>query len=754
MDKNDKQILDMLEKELKNEAEKVNVPLRLQKESIVKMLKDAEKDFSAETENAENSGGKIKAAAFSNESKNDSAQLPDSDGTAVISGKNNIVMLRKLAAIAAMLAIVITGTMVMKPRDNVVKAVGKDLFHEGLKDKAAVKDPDSMNDIVQAISEISKNKNKDESAAAQPVTHVTQTKDNNIANEEVTSAPAGEQTTDVPATIIGSYEDYVAGSDKEPIKTDDSNEASAPVIPERPEGIATYGEFREDIVKTDGKKYIYKTFPVKDAETSTIVEQIKIIEVSGGTIKDVSTIVLSENAGYDSIDESLAIYLIEGRLVVVMGRCEYNGERWNNSTVALYYDVSDPYNPVKIREHIQDGKYVSSSHYEGKLCLVTEMPTPDNIEAESNATPAFTVDGVKVELKPEDVRIAAIDAEASYLFITVTDSTDFTKGVGRFAFLGGGNNIYCSSSAVVAVRDFVSVEENKNGEHSTFAEVHRINIEGSNVKYSGWYRLQGDLVGGISVDDNSGYLRAITTNDEENRLYIIDKYMQDKDNKVYRINLDGQKPTRVNFTGTNCCYVMYEDEEGEHTAIIDLSDLSSTELSCTTIPKNTFTDSLYALSDTMVIEISGAKTEIIKDENGVENTVFRPAKLTLFDVSDPQTAKITAVYEFDKNVSLIEPFDSSCLFIDTEKKIFGIPVLIDNAETGEQISAYRLFRTSNAKLEPLGDYVHSASYIGDAASRGVCIGDVFYSVSGMKVVAFDISATAAENNKLSEFPLN
>ena len=42
MNKNDKQIFDMLEKELKDNVENVNIPLRLQKESIVQMLKNAD----------------------------------------------------------------------------------------------------------------------------------------------------------------------------------------------------------------------------------------------------------------------------------------------------------------------------------------------------------------------------------------------------------------------------------------------------------------------------------------------------------------------------------------------------------------------------------------------------------------------------------------------------------------------------------------------------------------------------------------
>ena len=77
-----------------------------------------------------------------------------------------------------------------------------------------------------------------------------------------------------------------------------------------------------------------------------------------------------------------------------------------------------------------------------------------------------------------------------------------------------------------------------------------------------------------------------------------------------------------------------------------------------------------------------------------------------------------------------------------------------NNASKTQSSEYLLFNVSDGKLVQYGSYVHDASYISDGASRGVFIGDVFYSVSGTKVVAFDISASATENNKLTEFPLN
>lgn len=761
MNKNDKQILDMLEKELKNEVEKVNVPLRLQKESIVKMLENAEKDFSDKTGSAANSGGEAKIAAFTNEKTID--YTPASDGTAVMSkSKNSSVMFRKLMAIAAMLMIVVTGSIVMMPpMDKNVKAFTADSFNEGFKSKPAVLDPNNQNIIKRAYNEIIKNNiettEKQQESDYVPMTSPEKVPDENIIVSEVTNpssvtAPVAEQTTGIPATVIGSYSEYIEGIGGELISGNESGESISAVIPAEPERAATYGEFTADFVKVD-KEYIYITSCGRNTETGAIIEQVRIVKTIGKNIEDVSTIVLSESADNNAFDSVIALYVKDGHLIAIMDRQTQSSGNPGDctiSTVAVYYDVTNPYAPVKTREHVQEGNYISSSYYESKLCLVTEVPlSADAAAGEEIVTPVFSVDGENVNLDQQnDVRIVANDAKASYLFITVTDTADSASAVGKFALLGGGSKIYCSSSAVVALRDFISVEEDENGERSTLTEAHRLNINGTDISYSGYYRLKGLLVGGISIDDESENLRALTSDGVTNRFYVIDKNMVlVKGLEIY----NGNKLTSVNYSGDNC-YVVIEVEEGEKTVIIDLSDSSSPKLAGT-IPGRPFEDGIYELSDTMILEIKEPRTEIIKEENG-EDSVIIPTTLTLYDVSDPEKPKILSEYPLDRNIALVEPFDSRCIVINEDKNIFGIPVLRDKEDDGSRSSEYILFDISGGNLELIKTCVHASSYISDAASRGTFVGDVFYTVSGWNVVAFDISTAAPEDNRLTEFPLN
>ncbi|MBQ4626178.1 MAG: beta-propeller domain-containing protein, partial [Clostridia bacterium] len=552
-------------------------------------------------------------------------------------------------------------------------------------------------------------------------------------------------------SIIEGYSGYISSAKLEELNIGTDDKTVSSITPKESDGIATYGDFKADIIKTDGE-YLYIASTGINAETGDFVEQIKIVKASvGGSMESVSVITLSESTPEGLFDKCIELYLKDNKLTAIMNRHENTfadaGVVYDNSSViAVYYDIADPYAPVKIREHAQDGEYVSSSLYGNKLCLVTAKSISDSLYDKSeDFVPSFSINGEKVNLKVEDIQVAVNDPEDSYLFITVTDITDFTKGVGRFALLGCDNKIYCTPSAVVAVREFSSEEEDENGNRSTFTEVHRINIDCSAAKYSGWYRLQGSLVGEISVDEESGNLRALTTDGSANRLYVLDESLK------FIIALDifnGEKVTRVSFVGNNC-YVMVEDGDGEKTVIIDFSDPSSPEVAGK-ISEKAFSDKLYEVSDTMILGIGDSRFEVVAEENG-EKRVLMPMSMTLFDVSDPANPESVSVYTFDKSIRSVAATDSRSVMVDSEKKIFGIPVLEIDSERSQR-SAYVIFDVSDGTIVPIGTYTHSR--IGDAAVRSVCIGDILYTVSGDKIVAFDMSADASEKNKLTEFPLN
>lgn len=675
MKKTDKQTLDMLREELMKSSETAKVPLKLQKESVVTMLKNSdadEKDFSSKTGN-----------------------------------KRNIVVLRRITAAAAVIAVVIIAALYVN--SGGVKVIKTDSFYKGYENIEPVKNAKSYEDIEKAVREILGNKSSDGK---------NQQSGDGDAQNSTDSVTKG--TVD---RLIEGYSEYVAQANL----AGESGEYTAEAVQGIAEGVVSYGDFKADIVKTDGK-YLYIVTTGVDEKTGTTLEQIKIVKaVPAEEMQVVSTVVLSNGADSSAVDECIEIYLKNNRLIALLNRYSYSmsgSAAFDSvSTVAVHYDISDPTAPKKLREHIQDGRYVTSGLYENSLSLVTEKSIPSiSAQAELEASgviPSYSVNGTKTKLNAEDVFIAVNDPEASYLFITVTDITDYQAPVGKLAVLGSGKEIYCSAHTVAVARGFVSVDADKNGEHSSLTEIYRFNIKGSAIAFSGSYIVKGSLAGGISVDESSGYLRAATAVAGSNSFYVLNEKMEFVSGLTGI--LPGEKIKSVKFIGSNAYFVAGNDNE--KTVIIDISD-SSKPAAAGSISTNGFSQELYAVSDTALLGIGTASDNSIS--------------ISLFDVSDPENPKTASVYTLEGEFSLPSEADSRCVMLDTDKKIFGLPIVNRNPSAGTEISAYILFDVSEGVISPIGTYNHDTSYTGDAAVRGICIDSTLYTVSGERVVAFSI----------------
>ena len=451
----------------------------------------------------------------------------------------------------------------------------------------------------------------------------------------------------------------------------------------------------------------------------------------------VSTLILSNGSNANAIDECIEIYLKNNNLIALLNRYSYSMSGTaafdSVSTVAVYYDISDPTAPVKIREHVQEGGYVTSGLYENSLCLVTEKSI-SSVSAiaeleESGVIPAYSINGSQKKLSAEEIFIAVNDPEASYLFITVTDITDLQAPVGKLAVLGSGKEIYCSAHTIAVARGFVSVDSDKKGVHSALTEIYRFNISGSSISFSGSYIVKGSLVGGVYVDESSGYLRAATAEAESNSLYILNEKME------FISGLTGilpdEKIKSVKFIGSNAYFVSGEDNE--KTVIIDISDPSKPS-AAGSISTEGFSQELYSLSDSVLLGIGSASNNSIG--------------ISLFDVSDHENPKTAAVYTLEGEFSLPSADDTRCVMLNADKKLFGLPIVKHNPSAGSEISAYILFDVSGGAITPVGTYNHDTSYTGDAAVRGVCIKDTLYTVSGERVVAFSIADCAVISSQI------
>lgn len=674
MNKRDKQTLDMLNGEFEKSLSSAKIPLRLQKQSIVGLIEKNEeniKDFS------------------------------DKTGTESTSTAN----LRKLTAVAAMLAIVVACALLM--RMGGVKVIKTDSFYKGYEGREPVRNAQSYEEVEKAVLDILDGQSG-EAGKTDPASK---------SNGEGSSEPATDGVFD---RIIEGYGNYVAGSKQADGSMGAYVEESSGY---KAQDISVSGNCEADIVKNDGE-FLYIVTTEIDDKTGSTIEQIKIVKaVPADEMKVVSTIVLSSGNSADTVDECIEIYLKNNRLIALLHRYSYSMTSTvaydKLSTVAVYYDISDPTAPKKIREHIQDGEYVASSLHENRLCLVTEKTisalSNSSKLTESGVIPTFSVNGSGITLRAEDIFIAVNDPKASYLFITVTDISDSAAPVGRLAVLGCGNDVFCSPSAITVARGFVSVDSEKS-----LTEIYRFNINGSSISFGGSYVAEGTLISGLSVDEKSGYLRAVTTDTESSNIYLLNNKMEFVSGLkgIFR----GEKIRSVKFIGGNGYVVA--GENNEKTMIIDFSDYSKPKVAGM-ISTNGFYENLCPVSDKTLIGVS-------KGAPDGEVTI------SLFDVSDPDNPKTSAVYSLGGDCALPAEGDNRCVVMNSDKTIFGIPVIKNNPVSGTQLSAYLLFNVSDGKITPVGTYNHDTAFIGDAAVRGICIDGTLYTVSGKKICAFSV----------------
>lgn len=649
--KSDKQMLDMLRNEFEKSSESAKIPLKLQKESMVAMLKNEETketDFSVKT------------------------------GT-------KIVTIRKLATVAAMFAVVIIGILAM--RADGVKVIKRDTFYKSYEGAQIVKSAQSYEEFEVAVKEILESKNEPVSAPQTPA---------------VQPAPDNKETTKL-------YEGYRNIAEKEP-ETIVGKVYTASAFFVGADSFKTADDVHADIVRINGG-YIYIVTTGKNLQTGNMTEQIKTVRASSdGKMEVVSTLTLSDNVVAGAFEECIEIYIKNNTLIAILGKNDFETE---SVTKAVYYDVSDPEKPVKIREHSQDGKYLFSSLNGNSLCLVTDKQI---LVSDSTLVPSFTVDGKTENLNAEEIFISVNDPEASFIFITVTDISAPDKSVGRLAILGSGKQLYCSETTITAAREFVSVDPDENGSYPSLTEIYRFNVDGSSISLAGSYIIEGSLVGGVSVSGEKEFMTAVSTVADSTNIYVFDNNMGFVSG--LRQIMPQKKISNVRYIG-NKAYI----SSGAETVTVDLSKPESPQVAGT-ISTKLFAGNLYEISPSKLLGMNA-------DENG--KVTFR-----LFDVSDSEKPAAIAEYTLPEEYLPVLSSDSRSVMIISEKEIFGIPVVINDGETDSDVSAYLLFDISQGDIVNLGLCRHDEHYVGDAAVRAICIDGTVYTVSGERISAFSL----------------
>ena len=682
MRKNDKLTVEMLREEFNKQSDGISVPLKLQKQSVVKMLRDSEgkeiKDFSGETGANKNS---------------------------------NIIGLRKLTAIAAMLAIIVGCALFMRYESG-VRVIPSD--YSG-RSGELVKSAESYEEIERAVEKILGKDKSEENTGKKPA-------------EEPDKSNAA---TTVPNIIDRFLNGKTAVSENYKSEgTDLDSMISA--------GVEAISKVEADIVRNDGA-YIYVVAKGENAQTGTAVEQIKIVKaVPANEMGVAATIILSDAGNTSEVDECFEIYLEGNNLIALMNRYSYTLSGSNAydkiSTVAVYYDITDPTAPVKLREHVQDGKYVSSSVSGDNLCLVTAKSL-SAASAEAEAIPSYSINGEVNMPKAENIFIAVNDPDASYLFVTSTNIADLTDTVDCLAVLGSGKTVSCSADAIIFTRGFVSVDEDEEGNHKTLTEIYRFIFSENSLGFAGSYVVDGSVIGNICFDTRNGVIVIAVKGVSSTGLYVLNEKME-LAGKLEGLHA-GENIKGVKFIGTNC-YIYAEGNENAAT-VIDFSDPAKPGKSGNS-DSLSFTQTVYSLSDSMLVCI-----ESLNPQDSLQGGI----ELSLLGTAGSNLPEILSEYELTGKLVLPDKTDTRCIMVDSEKNLLGIPMIKLNPTTGAKMSSYVLLSVSDGVLSPVGIYNHDAgSSYGDTAVRGTSIGDTLYTVSGNKITAFSISDSSVTGTQI------
>lgn len=687
--KNDKYIEELLRAEI----EKTDVPASLGKEKIVEMLK-AEKDFSDKTGNIIEFGA-----------NRDNAQKR----------RASVVTLNRIATVAAAFVIVIA-CVAFATMNSGVRIIRTEPGFENYNPDNLIIGVSSYDEIEKAVKNALGKTEKPTSPSKEPSGAVT--------------APSGVMGNQILPNLSGAY----VVDESEILDNAVSAYNLGGELVERVTGLEA------DIVKNNGE-YIFVATTGTDTQSGGKVELIKVIRaLPADEMAVASTIVLSDASDAINIDECIEIYLKGSRLIAVMSRNAYvmddKAAYDKNSTVALYYDISDPENPVEIRRHIQDGKYLTSGiSAQGSLYLITEKSVNPS---EKVSVPSCTVDGKEIKPDTNKIFMAVNDPGAAFTFITVTNVDDFSKAVDSLAFFGSNSGRLCvSGNAVMISRGFVSIETDENGFHSNLTEIYRFDIGDSAVSFSGSYAVNGTLRGKPFINEKTGWMTVVASDSEATSLYILDEKAE------FVSGLEGVFPKTeikdVKFIGSNC-YVI-ADDKAETTMIIDLSNPEKPKKGATISAKG-FSGKLFGADDELLIHIGGTE----RDSGGVLNNV----SISLLGLSNPLKPESLDLYSLSGISDVTALIDSRSVMLVPDGDILGIPVVRRDDVSKESVIAYALFNYSDGDIKPLGFFNHDAKSSGEKSLRGTCIGDIFYSISGNKIVAFSIG----EETKLSSVELN
>ena len=454
-----------------------------------------------------------------------------------------------------------------------------------------------------------------------------------------------------------------------------------------------------DVVKTDGQ-YLYT---LRDNGRA-----VAIVDTKEG-LQAVSEVELEDSY---TIQE---FYVNNGKLVLTGNtwREEEKKEGWyqgNSKAFAITYDISDPAKPEKAGEVTQSGYYSSSRMSDGHVYLFSQYYVDGYYGITARDTEAY-IPLINQELLPEaDIYMPVTKSACTYEVICSVDMNKPDEAKDSKAIFTDGGSLYVS-------RQNIYWYENRYW-NTGDTVLRRISYKDGLLKAEASGTVGGYIHDSFCIDEYKGYLRVITTEDDTNSVYVLDKNLEvvgsieglAEDERVYSARLMGDVGYFVTYRETDPLFS------------VDFSDPKKPEIiGELKIPG--FSEYLHFYGEDMLLGIGMDVDEDGFTTNGV--------KLSMFDISDNTDVKEVQKYVLENVYSADVMYEYRAALIDVEKNIIGF-----SADGGNGESYYVFSYDEDKGFECLMEETVNGN--GYQAVRGVYIDTVLYVVKGNIIEAYSM----------------
>ncbi len=371
----------------------------------------------------------------------------------------------------------------------------------------------------------------------------------------------------------------------------------------------------------------------------------------------------------------------------------------NGVTAAVTYDIQDPANPKEEGRVTQSGEYNSSRLADGCLYLFSQVYLWGEVVPGEPRTYVPLINGEPVSEK--NIFLPPVKRANMYEVITSVDLEKPEKMKDSKAVFSKGGQAYVSNSNIYFY-------ETEWGSFSgCVTTVRKIAYKDGKLEAKAQGQFDGYLNDSFSIDEYEGNLRVVTTEDDTNSVYVLDKDLETigsienlaKDERIYSARFMGDTGYFVTFRETDPLFS------------VDLSDPRKPEIiGELKIPG--FSDYLHFYGENRLLGIGMNVDEKTMSTDGV--------KISMFDISDKTDVKEEDTYVLKNVYSTDVSYDYKAALVDWKKNLIGFS---GYAEGGQR---YFLFAyedgegfvcnleediNGNGMRNPRGIYIEETLYV-------------------------------------------